>query len=236
MFEGEQIIETMQHWERVIAYAHAQQMKAMVALAQLRRRPNGQFEDYLGDEIALALNISGIAASHRLDLALDLVEKLPDTLAALDKGEIDLTRARAISDSTGPLSAEHAAEVEARVLDKAKEQNAPQLRRLLKRTVIKIDPDGAQARYKERRAGRRVVVTPVEDGMAELWAYLPAPAANAIYLAVDAAARQAKTPDDERTADQRRADVFVDLVLGEATAPLAQVKVVVPAGTLLGCG
>ncbi|HEY3260999.1 MAG TPA: DUF222 domain-containing protein, partial [Pseudonocardiaceae bacterium] len=93
MFERDEIISTMQHWERVIAHAQAEQLKAIAELVQLRRQPNGQFSDYAIDEIALALNISGIAAGYRLDLALDLTQRLPATLAALDTGQIDLPRA-----------------------------------------------------------------------------------------------------------------------------------------------
>lgn len=59
----------MQYWERVIAHAHAQQMKAMVERAELRRRENDGYEEYVGDEIALALNISRVAADQRLGLA-----------------------------------------------------------------------------------------------------------------------------------------------------------------------
>jgi len=185
------------------------------------------------DEIALALSISGVAAGHRLHLALDLTERLPATLAALEDGEIDLPRARAIA--TQPLSAQHAAQVESRVLTKATDQTAPQLRQALKRAVLHIDPNGAQDRHRARRTDRRILVTPAEDGMAELWAYLPAPAANAIYATVHQCARRAHTPDDQRTADQRRADAFVDLLLGQnTTGPVAQIKVTVPATTLLG--
>jgi len=236
MFEGESIIAAAQHWERVIAHAQAQQLKAIVELAELRRHPSGQLDDYVVDEIALALSISGAAAGQRMHLALDLTERLPSTLAALEGGEIDLLRARAISDGTRPLSAEHAAQVEAQVLDKAKEQNAPQLRQSVKRAVLRVDPEGGRTRYQQRRKDRRIVLSPSDDGMAELLAYLPATAANAIYDTVNAYARRAATAEDERTADQRRADAFVDLMLGEATGPVAQVKVTVPMGSLLGVG
>ena len=236
MFEGESIIAAAQHWERVIAHAQAQQLKAIVELAELRRHPSGQLDDYVVDEIALALSISGAAAGQRMHLALDLTERLPSTLAALEGGEIDLLRARAISDGTRPLSAEHAAQVEAQVLDRAREQNAPQLRQSVKRAVLRVDPEGGRTRYQQRRKDRRIVLSPSDDGMAELLAYLPATAANAIYDTVNAYARRAATAEDERTADQRRADAFVDLMLGEATGPVAQVKVTVPMGSLLGVG
>jgi Domain of unknown function (DUF222) len=234
VFEGDDVIAALQHWERVISYAQAQQLKAIMELAELRRRPDGEDEEYLADEIALALTISRVAASQRLGLAWELVRRLPATLGALERGEIDQVRARAISDAVAPLSDERAAAVEARVLGKATDQNAPQLRRSLKRAVIAVDPDGAQARHEQRREDRRIVLSPQLDGMSELYAYLPAPAASAIYLAVDQAARHAQAPGDARTADQRRADAFVDLILGDSSALPAQVKVVVPAATLLG--
>ena len=235
MFEGEGIIAAMQHWERVIAHAQVQQFKAMAELARLRRHPHGTLSEYTADEIAVALSISGVAAGQRLHLALDLTEKLPATLDALEHGSIDLLRARAIVEATRPLSAEQSAAVEQRVLVRAPEQTAPQLRQSVKRAVLRIDPDGGQQRYQQRRSERRVVYTPAEDGMAELWAYLPAPAAAAIYETVAVTARRAATPDDDRTADQKRADAFVDLLLGEATTgPVAQVRVTVPAGSLLG--
>jgi hypothetical protein len=104
----------------------------------------------------------------------------------------------------------------------------------VKRAVLRVDPDGAQARHQQKRKDRRIVVTPADDSMAELWAYLPAPAAAAIYETVDMAARRAMTPGDTRTADQRRADAFIDLILGEATGPAAQVNVIVPMSSLLG--
>jgi len=234
MFEGEHIITDMQHWERIIAHAQAQQLKAIGELVELRRHPTGQVDEYTVDEVAVALSISGVAAGHRLHLALDLIERLPQTLAALDRGEIDLLRARAISDGTRPLSGEHATQVEERVLQRAGEQTAPQLRQAVKRAVLRVDPDGAQARHRRRRAERRIVLTPADDGMAELWAYLPAPAAAAIYETVNTCARRAMTPGDTRTADQRRADAFIDLLLGETTTPAAHVNVTVPMSSLLG--
>jgi len=132
------------------------------------------------------------------------------------------------------LSAEHAALVQTQVLDRAVQQTAPQLRQAVKRAVLRVDPDGAQARHQQKRKGRRVVLSPADDGMAELWAYLPAHAASAVYDTVNGCAHRCITPGDTRTADQRRADALVDLVLGTATGPAAQVKVTVPLSSLLG--
>jgi hypothetical protein len=223
-----------QRWERVIAHAQARQLKAFAELAELRRRPNGQFSDYVADELAVALRISSVAAGQRLHLAPDLTERLPETFVALERGDLDLLRTRAIAEGTRALSAEHAAQVETRVLEKATEQTAPQLRQAVKRAVLRIDPDGGLHRHQRERRDRRVVLSPAEDGMAELWAYLPAESAAAVYATVNQCARRCLAPGDERTADQRRADALVDLVLGESSGPSAQVQVTVPMSSLAG--
>ena len=89
-----------------------------------------------------------------------------------------------------------------------------------------------------------MVITPVEHGMAELWAYLPAEQAAAITATLDAIAYHTihGKGGDPRTGDQRRADAFVDL----CTAPLGDphltgghgqrpgVQVTVAATTLMG--
>jgi hypothetical protein len=221
--------------ERGIAELQAQQLKAIAEFAELlKQEPLGGNDEFLVDHVALVLGVSGAAAGSRVAMAQDLTSRLPSTLAALERGEVDLLRARAISEGTRVLSPEQAAVVEQRVLPRAVEQTAPQLRQSVRRAVLRVDPDGAQRRHTRAKRGRRVELYPADDGMATLWAILPAPAARAIYDTVDAHARHTAGADDDRCADERRADAFVDLVLGAATAPATQVVVNVPVGTLLG--
>ena len=58
--------------------------------------------------------------------------------------------------------------------------------------------------------------------MASLNAYLPAQAATAIYAKVDRLAQQ--LDGDERSMDERRADVFVDLLLNPGATPTARCR------------
>jgi hypothetical protein len=62
---------------------------------------------------------------------------------------------------------------------------------------------------------RRVLITPAGDGMAELWALLPAEGAATVNTALDAMAYQPihHPGGDGRTADQRRADALIDLAI-----------------------
>ncbi|HEX5495254.1 MAG TPA: DUF222 domain-containing protein, partial [Mycobacteriales bacterium] len=100
------------------------------------------------------------------------------------------------------------------VVDRVQGCNASQVRDLVRRAVLRCDPDGGRRRHERARVDRRVVLTPVDDGMAELVALLPAEQATAVYRRVDALARARRVPRDERGADARRADVFVGLLLG----------------------
>jgi len=72
------------------------------------------------------------------------------------------------------------------------------------------------------------------DGMATLYARLPAADAVGCYAVLDEYARRASGPDRPGM-DARRADTLVDLICGADPGRVTvQVRVAVPAGTLLG--
>jgi len=236
-----QVLEASVAMSRVVAAAQAAQLRLLARFARLRPAEQAggrQFSEFAADEIAPALRISRNAALTQLSLATQLENRLPRTLAALGRGEIDLSRARVLCDVTSTARPEHAAAVEDRVLGRASVQTAPQLRQAARRALISVDPDGAARRHQTQRRLRSVQFLPCDDGMAELRAYLPAFDATAIYQRLGAIARQAKVPGETRTADQRRADAFIDLLLsstsGGSTQVTTQVQVTVAASTLRG--
>ncbi len=224
--DAEALLDGVAAFDRVIAFAHAAQARLLAKFAALRPA------EFAADEVAPALRVSRMEATRRLGLAVDLTTRLPETLTALQRGELDLAKARAISDLTASLPREQAAAVQAAVLPDAAGKTAPQLRAAVRRAVVRADPDGAQRREAYARAERRVVLTPADDGMAELYAFLPAAEAVAIYDRVNRHARA--VPADGRTADQRRADCFTDLMLGHQRRVTAQIHVTVSADTLRG--
>lgn len=109
-------------------------------------------------------------------MAVSLAGPLAATARALRLGEIDVLRTRAIVEATTSLEDAAAQAVETRILPRAPEQTLGQLRSSLARAVLAADPTGAEARHEGAALDRRVVVTPLPDGMAELWALLPADA------------------------------------------------------------
>ena len=102
------------------------------------------------------------------------------------------------------------------MLTKAPEQTLAQLRASLARARIAVDPDGAAARHQQARRGRRVVLGPDDDGMASLWALLPAPDAYSAYQWLTRLARGLGS-HDPRGMDARRADLLHDLLTGRLT-------------------
>jgi Domain of unknown function (DUF222) len=239
--DADSILEEILQCERAAAALQARQMRALARFAELRPDRRGRdpvMDEFTADEIAPLLRITRNTAHARLELAVQLTTRLSGTLAALDRGEIDLYKARILTELTTVLDDQHAAAVEAQVLPRAAEQTPGQLRAAARRAVLRIDPHGAEQRRQHRVRDRAVVLDAGEDGTAVLTAVnLDAADAVAAYQRLDAYART-MSPTDERTMDQRRADALIDLILGRGGAPsaipAAQVQVTVAASTLLG--
>lgn len=252
---GHDLVEAIRAWERLASWAAARQLACIAELAYRRpvvgpeadqtpppvqRAP--QVSEFAADEIAAALRTSRRAADQRLDLALTLADRLPAAQAALAAGRIDLARARALADVTTPLSDHQAAAVALVAVGPAEEQTPAQLRAAASRIALAVDPAAAAARHSTEVAGRRVERWPLPDGMAELRAILRADAAETVWAALTARARQAVGEGDERSLDARRADVLVDLATAALDDPSLprehrarpHIRVTVPATTLLG--
>ena len=127
------------------------------------------------------------------------------------------------------------------MLPDAARQTVGEFRVAVGKAVLHADPASAEQRRQRALGDRCVRVRPVEDGMASLWALLPAEGAAAVMAAVDALA-SVTSADDPRTADHRRADALVDLgaaALHDPHLPRAQglrphIQVTVALSTLLG--
>ncbi len=206
--------------EREIAGAQARQLALIAEFARSRppsvgERPLAGASEFAVDELAVELRLSRLAAGARLVLAVTLADRLPGTAAALAAGDLDLPRARVVAEGTSTLDPPAALAVEARVLPRAVTQTVGQLRASVARAVLAVDPAGGQVRHERAAAGRRVAVSALPDGMAELWALLPAPAASAVYTAIDLHARRTGHPADVPM-DARRADALLELVTRHA--------------------
>ncbi|MCW2538698.1 MAG: endonuclease [Frankiales bacterium] len=224
--------------QRLINWATASQHRALARVDAEDASDARWYEDVIG----CSLRIPARAAQRRIATAKTLTNDLPRTLEALSSGAISGSHADAIVEIAWTLpDAEQVSLVEDAALSRAEEQTVPALRRSLRRAALAANPVTAQQRHTRARADRSVKHIPVEDGMSELRAYLPAEDATTLFTRLDAATRLLPA-DDSRTRDQQRADLFVDAILSglpldalpthNGRAP--SVQVVVAASTLLG--
>ena len=132
------------------------------------------------------------------------------------------------ADHEALVSDERIAELVDASVEYASNHTTGQIRQWISRRVVTIDPYAAEVRRQRAMADRRVVITPVSDGMSELWALLPSVQARQIQQSLNAIAHDAST-DDPRTADQRRSDALCDVLLGKVTPPQVQLNLVVSA-------
>ena len=218
------LVDELVQTHQVIAAAEGH---SMVILAELckwaeawQQQHDPGFEDELGPdqlvaaEIAPALHLAPVTAAIWVRTAHELATRLPATLAAMCRGELDKGRVLAIRDAVADLDDTLTGKVEGKVLPGAVAQTAGELRRALAKAVIAVDPDAAERRRKAAVRDRDVTSWTRRDGTGAIEAVLSAVDSGEIYDLIDAIARQTKTTDDHRPMAARRADAFVQLLLG----------------------
>jgi hypothetical protein len=243
-------IDMLTALERHKCAAEAGQVRVLAALAA-EEAPADELDrqvdkEWVREDVACALRVSAVTAAERLRLATDLTRRLPGTVAALAGGRLSAAMSRHLAESVTALPESIAREVEKRSLQHASTQTFSQFARTVRRAVLQADPEGQERRHAAAVDERRVTHRAVEDGMGELWAVLPAHEAAESYARLDRLAhQQCPDGDDERTMDQRRADILVALLTGRPVAdgesgPAAAppsgpaVQVTVALSTLLG--
>ncbi|MBO2446157.1 DUF222 domain-containing protein [Actinomadura barringtoniae] len=224
------LVEVMAAYRRLASWAEAGELAAIAELAE--RRPaypyehelaDGRHTDHTGspitefvtDEVAAALTLTTNAAHVRLELALDLSQRLPATRAALRSGSIDLPKAKVIARGTLGTHSAVARRVEETVLPIAPTKTTGELRAKVTRAVMAADPSAAGRQRATSEAERRVTVRDDGQGTATLTGWnLPAAPALAAANRLNALARAFKSDGDKRRLDAIRADVFLALLLG----------------------
>ncbi len=185
--------------------------------------PTFAAEELAAVEIACALGLSQQTAMKQVCHAVDTCTRLPGAVEALARGVLCPIGVLILAEQTAQLTPEQAAEVLDRVLLRAAGKTLGQLRALVRRAVAAVDPKALIERARRSVADRHVALFPQDDGMAGLWALLPAVDAEHAFHALTALANRSVSaiqdgqPDaedaDDRTLDQRRADTLLDLIL-----------------------
>ena len=223
-------------WQAVASWSEVQAAEAVVDTAGAEPvivdGPDGfaraRAYDPARVELAAVLRLAPESVSGRLAHCRDL-HAHPDLAAAAADGTFFPGSWKAVLYETANLPEAARSRVIGHVVDRARaRQDADrrpwtpaETRRAVKTAVLThAAGEAADARDKAQQR-RRVSVTPDADGMAWISACIRDLDAHRIYhrLTAAGAAHKADHPDDDRDADQRRADLFVALLLGHHTNP-----------------
>lgn len=203
-----QLADVVAAWERVLAWAHARQA---AAIAELSRRPQMRAgEDgharasgalhpvpLTAAELCVAWPWTRPQAERTVAWSTDLTERFPRVLAALREGRLDERRARVLVETLADHPEPVVTAVLAAVMPYVHSWTSVKLSRVIRRLLLEAAPETARQRRREERARRRVWMEPAQDGMAWLYAYLPAEDAAALMNALSAAAGVVRRADSE---------------------------------------
>ena len=170
--------------------------------------------EFATDELAVALHCGRGRVLGQVRLVDRLRATLPATWAAWRAGTVDGYKAAQILDASERLvDTEKLAAFDTEAAERAITKTAPQLSSWLARKVARLEPDEAAPRFQRALLQRRVAVQLDLDGMGSLWATTNALDLTAIDVMLTRLAKDLGA-DDPRSIEQRRADLFVDRLLG----------------------
>ena len=190
-------------------------------------------------DIAMRLSIAEgtvVAMAHQADL---LRTRAPRVWGMFREGEISAANARCVAATLDalPENPDTDAALDAKALEWAV---LPPARFTGRMHTLRerLHPVSLAERHAEAAKGRRFWRENDRDGMAWLGVQVTAPDAELSWQRVDGLARHlVAQPGETRSLDQLRADIVADMLTGRidpATAPRAEVGVLVPMMTLLG--
>lgn len=217
---GFELVEVLRARWRLISHLYAELYADMEELAHTTPGHVGSDpersarpDEFCVDEVAAALVLTPRSADFHMALAFQLAD-LPVVAEALRTGEIDVARARILCQNTSHLEPAEAISVVTSLIDEAAHLTTGQLARRLRRRILDQDPDTAKDRYESALEKRHLDAYPNPDGTGDLLArHLPPDRIAAIMSRLDEQARRI-SKDDDRTLDQIRADLFLDLLEG----------------------
>jgi hypothetical protein len=222
---------------RADARSLAARVRALHELIALSEHPDEPGERrFLELEVAGSCRVGQLTAGRWLGEAERYVTALPLTLSLLETGELLPLQATAVLHATSNVTPELARAAEAEVLPAGCALCPSDLKRKLTRVVLRLeaesDPDAVADRHAIAAADRHVFTRPEPDGMAQAGAVLTAEQARSWSLGLDTLEKAERISDREagieRSADQRRADLFAALpaLLLQARAELAAVGLI----------
>ena len=178
---------------------------------RIKRAKPGEF---VADELAVMLRDQPYQVRCLLARSRRLGSGLPTVWEAFQRGDLDADQIRVIDriarrvTETSTLAA-----IDEQAVDAAQTRSPKQLSVWLLRLVVQLEPLAFAERHRRALAERRVTVVQGADGIGYVTGEVSAADAAAIDTTLAAMARSLGA-EDPRTEQQRRADLFADLLLG----------------------
>jgi hypothetical protein len=184
---------------------------ATSGLPRIKRAKPGEFA---ADELAVILRDQPYQVRCLLARSRRVATGLPTVWEAFQHGDIDGDQIRVIDRIARRVTeASTLAAIDEQAVNAAQTRSPKQLSVWLLRLVVQLEPLAFQERHRRALAERRVTVVQGADGMGYVTGEVSAADAAAIDATLAAMARSLGA-DDPRTEQQRRADLFADLLLG----------------------
>ena len=172
-------------------------------------------------ELAAALSITESAAGMLIGEADALVNRYAPALDALGSALITQRHATELAAALDAVEPEFRDRLLGPAVELAETNPVGTFRRKLRALIETVRAVTLTERHERALRRRRIVLEPAHDGMAWLHSYLPAVEAHAIHGRMTAQAKVlSRHPDETRTLDQLRADVFCDTLIDGVTDTL----------------
>lgn len=233
-------VTSLDHAQTVDYLRAVSQAEARLEAARLRAtRHFSTLHERSGDvpaRLARELKITRNNAARDVKLAHALTSRLPRTLAALDKGELNTARAAQIVRATESLTDVQARSVDGRLYPVALGKKPKPLSEFLRNAVDQEHPQGsAESAGLRRPAARKATASSEDEGAARMRALLDKLDLAALDRTITGLAMDRKHHGDPRVVDELRFAVLHDRLLGEERSEVvAHVEVLATADTLAG--
>jgi hypothetical protein len=200
-----------------VRYADARIAGDIAAGVGSGRRSRAKPGEFAADELALMLRGQPYPVRCLVARGRRMAAGLPTVWEAFRRGELDAEQMRVI-DRVARRVTETAtlAAIDEQAVDAADTRSPKQLQVWLLRLVVQLEPLAFAQRHRRALAERRVTVVQGTDGIGYVTGEVSAADAAAIDALLAATARSLGA-EDPRTDQQRRADLFADLLLGRIT-------------------
>lgn len=176
-----------------------------------RRRGDPQS---LQEDLEKALHLTDKHAAKFIATSRALDSRLPETLALMEEGKLDLASATKVANATSWLTDVRAGVADAHLATDLPGKNVEQVRRAACTAAHAADPAGGIRRMQERRRGPRLTLTRSNAVAARLSiSGVPAERAAEAFSQVESSAKALMTPEEPRTHDELCADIALDLLL-----------------------